>query len=228
MVRSEDVLISIPDGPAGLAPLLARLVETVVLDLDLAGDLSAVAVVADDFPEPGGAWFSFAPGTAGDPRPALQLFCHPERFCRPSPRTRTILPEREIWEQAWSPTSAPGFDVDEFSSHRSGQFLYHNLLTAQDLVRGDLPRDGIGSDRIEAFSAVWAVTVDGRLERAGHGGYDLAERRGRFSRLFSTAGVLLPDHWQIFQSLWDGGLAGWREVLAVTDRLPRIRPQNGV
>ena len=61
----------------------------------------------------------------------------------------------------------------------------------------------------------------------GQAGYPLTERRGHFSRLFSTVGVLLPDHWQIFQSLWDGGLPGWREVLAVTDRLPLIRPYAG-
>ena len=34
----------------------------------------------------------------------------------------------------------------------------------------------------EAFTACWAVTVDGRLARAGLPGFDLPERRRRFSR----------------------------------------------
>ena len=66
------------------------------------------------------------------------------------------------------------------------------------------------------------ATVDGRLERSALPGYDQARRRGRFSRLFSSAGILMPGHWQIFQSLWDGGLAGAGEVLAAVRQLPRL------
>jgi hypothetical protein len=67
------------------------------------------------------------------------------------------------------------------------------------------------------------VTVDGRLQRAGLPGYDQALRRRRFSRLFSSTGVLLPGHWQIFESLWAGALGGQAEVLEATRRLPRLR-----
>ena len=48
------------------------------------------------------------------------------------------------------------------------------------------------------------------------------QRRAQFSRLFSSATVLMPHHWQIFQSLWEGGLEGQREVLAAVRQLPQL------
>ncbi len=227
MARHRDMDLSCQGGPSALDSLLEDILGQAASDLDLAQDFSGVIITADDFQGDGAAWFNFGPGLASDTRPILQLFCHHANFCRPGRQTRTILPEREIWEQTWSPTDEATFEPREFSATRSGQFLNHNLLTARDIVRGDLARAGIGADRVEAFSALWAVTVDGRLERDGLQGYDLTTRRGLFSRHFSTAGILLPDHWQIYQALWDGGLAGWREVLAVTDRMPLFRPAAG-
>ena len=95
-------------------------------------------------------------------------------------------------------------------------------MLAQDLVRDSVSLSSIPVGQIEAFEAAWEVGVDGRLARAGLPGFSLAERRGIFSSLFSSAGVLMPDHWQIFQSLWDGGLTSGRDVLAVIRQLPRL------
>jgi hypothetical protein len=104
--------------------------------------------------------------------------------------------------------------------------LHHQLLWAGDVLRGELRATDVPTSLVEGFAAAWAVTVDGRLARLDLPGYGLVDRRGRFSRLFSTAGVLMPDHWASFQELWDGLVARPRDVVGLVRRLPRLQSRT--
>jgi len=121
-----------------------------------------------------------------------------------------------------APPAAPMPTESDFSLERTDFFLNHHFLTVADLCGDSLTGDEIPVHLAEAFDAAWAVSVDGRLERLHLPGYPMAERRGHFSRLFSSAGILLPEHWHIFQSLWDGAVAGQTAILGVTRLLPRL------
>ena len=138
------------------------------------------------------------------------------------PLKSTVYPPQEIWKQVPAPVAEPFLDPAEFSPERTDVFLHHHLLTVADLWGGKVAVHDVPDHLAEAFGAAWAVAVDGRLNRLQLPGYPMPERRSRFSRLFSVAGILLPDHWQIFQALWDGGLVDQRAILGVARQLPRL------
>ncbi len=197
--------------------------ESAAKSLDLAADFFSFSIVADDLPDALEPWLHLRPSAdPAEARPGGILFCAETCFSRFTPATSTVLPRGEIWDQAPAPRRHVPFDMKYFSEVRTKAFLHHELLLARDLVRGGIVPSALANGQIEAFSAIWAVTVDGRLSRMGLPGYSMAQRRSQFSRLFSGVGVLLPDHWQIFQSLWDGGLVDWKDVLAVIRHLPRL------
>ena len=205
-------------------PQLEILLPGIGQALDLGRDFSLINICADDAPEQESCWFKMRPaGRGDDPRLVLDFFCSTRSFSQPGPGRRTVQPARQIWDKQQDPRPTPESNPQDFSIAQAEVFLHHNLALAQDLARGDLSLDSIPKGQVEAFEAAWEVVVDGRLARAGLPGYSLADRRGIFSRLFSSAGVLMPDHWQIFESLWDGGLASGRDVLAVLRQLPRLR-----
>jgi len=179
----------------------------------------AVTVCADDLPDADDGWLSFSPGRGDDPRPGLVLFFAPGILA--DPRRRPVAPARAVWELG-HPAAEPAPGPDGLAPAEADAFLHHQFTLAVDLLAGRLQPDLVPPGLAEAFTAAWGVTVDGRLARAGLPGYDQARCRGRFSRLFATAGVLMPGHWQIFQSLWDGGLAAQGEVLGAVRRLPRL------
>jgi hypothetical protein len=189
--------------------------------LGLSGDFSGLRLCADDLPGSGNAWYRVGPGTVADAAPVLVLFCHRDCFGPAARPGGAVDPPRPVWEQTPAPPSAAGSPV-VFDAERAAVFLHHHLLMARDLVRGDIVGRNLPAALAEAFTEAWAVTVDGRLARQGLPGFPLAERRGRFALVFSPAGILLPDHWQVFQSLWDGALQGQKEVLDVVKRLPGL------
>lgn len=192
-------------------------------DLELAADFSAVTVLADPAPGQEACWIRFLPGEPPVPRRlALELHCATGSFARLQPMRSTVHPAPQIWDAREGAWTGEVFEPADFSEDRAACFLFHHLLLARDLARGEVNPAAVPRGQVEAFDAAWKVVVDGRLARAGLPGYPLAERRGDFSRLFSSAGVLMPDHWQVFQSLWDGGLATARDVLAVIRQLPRL------
>jgi hypothetical protein len=211
-------------GLAGnLCHHLLPFLESAAKSLDLAADFSKFTLVVDDLPDARVPWLHLE--RSSDPAEARLgaiLFCAESNFSRLSPATSTVFPSVEIWDQAPAPRHYSPFDLVSFSQDRTQAFLHHELLLARDLVRGEIVPSALANGQIEAFSATWAVTVDGRLSRLGLPGYTMPHRRSQFSHLFSNVGVLLPDHWQIFQSLWDGGLVGWKDVLAVIRHLPRL------
>lgn len=200
---------------------LEPVVAEAVMTLGLADEISEFRICADDLAGSGDAWYRLEPGEAKDAPPVLVLFCHLDCF-GPAPRPGgAVEPAPPVWEQAQVPAGAMDNQVT-FNPDRAAGFLHHHLLMAGDLMRGDIVGRNLPPSLAEAFAEAWAVTVDGRLAREGLPGFPLAERRGRFARIFSPAGILLPDHWQVFQSLWDGALTGQKEVLDVVKRLPGL------
>lgn len=224
-----------PGAPAitcvGLEPVLADLVADAARQalgaLGMGGqdgrapDLAALEICADDVAGSEDGWLRLRPGEPGGPR-GLAFYCQPAVFAAQRPATGTIYPPRAVWERR-EPEPGDAVTAADFSRARADAFLHHHLLLGRDVLRGELVAGDIPAALAEAFAAAWDVTIDGRLARLGLPGYSLADRRGRFSRLFSTAGVLMPEHWQLFQGLWDGAATEPREVLAACRRLPRLQ-----
>ena len=207
-----------PDLSGALEPLA----QSAGMALDLFEDFSGIRIYGDDLPGDDDAWYRLEAAAGQDELPVLSLFCHGNSF-NPSARPRdAVRPLPEVWEQSPAPHEDSSGSLGEFSAERAAVFLHHHLLTARDVVRGDVGGRNLPARWAEAFDEAWAVYVDGRLARMGLPGYPLAERRGRFARVFSLAGILLPDHWQVFESLWDGALANQRDVLEVVKRLPGL------
>jgi hypothetical protein len=209
----------------GLDPALADLVadtaRQAVAGVGLAGALGRLEICADDLPGAAEAWLALRRERAGGP-PALVLYCHPEVFGAPRPATGTVFPPRAVWDRPDPAAAEPPLTAALFSRARAAAFLHHHLQWAADTVAGTLRPDQVPASLTEAFSACWAVHVDGRLARRDLPGFPLGERRGRFSRLFSTGGILMPDHWKSFQDLWDGRFERPREVVAVARSLPPL------
>jgi hypothetical protein len=221
------------DGPGiscvGLEPAVERMIidaaRQAVHSLGLGAELSALEISADDLAGTEEAWLRPRPGPIGGP-PALSIYCHPDVFGVLRPATSTVFPSRAVWERP-DPAPADGhLTAAGFSRTRTDSFLHHQLLWAGDVLRGELRATDVPASLAEGFAAAWAVTVDGRLARLDLPGYGLVDRRGRFSRLFSTAGVLMPAHWASFQELWDGPVARPRDVVALVRRLPRLQSRT--
>jgi len=218
---SDDGLdLQVTGLAAGLAESIAPQLRLAVAALDLGSLLTGVTVCADDLPGSDDAWLRFS--RRGGDLLRLLLYCRAESFCQMTPDSAATFPPREVWEQAAAPSDQIPLGSEDFSRERSDAFLHHHLLLGRDLLRGELEPASVPVGQLEAFSASWATVVDGRLGRAGLPGYSLTERRARFSRLFSAAGVLMPDHWQIFQALWDGALSTQKDVVGVLRQLPRL------
>ena len=221
-MTSPSLQVSCVGMADDLAAALIPLAESAGEALDLARDISSIRICGDYLPGEDGVWYRLEPGSGPNELPVLVLFCHGGCFGRLGHRSDSVYPPRAVWEQSPPPVDESGGAEAGFSVERSAIFLHHHLLTVRDLVRGDVAGRNLPPDKAEAFAEVWAVCVDGRLTRQGLPGYPLAERRGRFSQVFSPAGILLPDHWQVFQSLWDGALSNQNDVLEVVKRLPGL------
>lgn len=197
--------------------------ESAAGSLDMAADFISFEIIADDLPGAEEPWLRLEPSNdLVETRVKGILFCSESCFCATRKATSTVFPPVEIWDQAPAPKEHKLFDASCFSQSHTEIFLHHELLLARDIVRGEVLPGEIPTSRVEAFSACWAVVIDGRLARMGLPGYSLAHRRSSFSRLFACSGVLLPSHWQIFQSLWDGGVDNWKDVLASNRHLPSL------
>lgn len=206
-----------------LARELPPLVEGALQALDLAAAVGAVTICADDLPEDGDGWLDIVPGPGAEP-PRLVLYCAPWAFGDPRRAPRS---EAAVWERRPVPAGEAPLGEEDFDRAEAAALIHHHLLLAADVLAGRLIPDLVPASLAEAFGAAWAVSIDGRLVRQGLPGYPQARRRARFSRLFSAAGVLMPGHWQIFQSLWDGALPGQGEVLASVRQLPRLQRARG-
>jgi len=203
-----------------LAELVAPRVLAAVQHLELENELSTVVICCDDLPDGDDGWLRVDPGGPAAAGPVLTVYCAPAVFSDPG--RGAVEPGRAVWEQAAAPRDEEPFVTARFSPAETNAFLHHQLALAADLLHGRVVPELVPAALAEAFAAAWDVVVDGRLQRAGLPGYSQGRRRARFSRLFSSAGVLMPGHWQIFQSLWDGGIEGAGAVVAAVRHLPRL------
>lgn len=201
---------------ASLADLVGEGAQSALAALDMATMLDRLVVCADDLAGDDDAWVQPVRGTHGR---ELTLYCHPDAFLAPR---AAAGPPSAVWDCPGPPTAEVPVAAGDFSRTRAEAFLHHHLLVIRDLLRRDLDPSLVPAGLAEAFAAAWAIGVDGRLCRAGLPGYPLAERRRRFSRLFSQAGILMPEHWTIFQEIWDGIAPAQRDMARLVRRLPRL------
>lgn len=173
--------------PPGLGDQLHERVVAAALALDLERDLAAIHLLLDDLPGDGEAWYAIENDPA-DPRPRLLIYGHRDSLTRRHPGQRVGFPTREVWEQAPAPREEIPAAWDPQDLDRAVAFVTHHLLTAADILRGEVRGGDLPFGLAEAFTAAWAVVVDGRLDRAGLPGWvfgngdpvfpDCSRRRG--------------------------------------------------
>ncbi len=212
-----------PDHPLGekLAELAAGAAERLELPLHLA----RLRLCLDDLDADPRVWLSFGrlAGEGPSPRRTLTLYLHPDHLLRDRPAATGFQLRAPAWESVPPPPAAESSSPADLSPRKAERFLFHQLLFARDLCERRLVPDLVPGNLVEAFQEIWAVTVDGRLRQARQPGYSVAERRRRFLRVFSTGGVLLPEHWRIFHDLWEGEDVNQAACLEMVRRLPRLR-----
>lgn len=219
---------SVPDlesvgVPAGLWPLVRSILAQALVDLGIAADFVAVSLSVDDMPGCAQAWVHVVPELDGQ---RLVLTCHSDVFCHYQPFSEGTMGPVPVWTSPERPEGARLLAEADFSAKRAAMFLYHQLLTVADIRQGSVCGEQIPAGSAEGFGIAWAVTVDGRLQRRSLPGFPLGEVRRGFAGVFAAAGVLMPRHWQIFESLWLGDLAGQDVVLQAVDQLPQLSKRS--
>ena len=205
--------------PTDLAEVLLPMLGTAARNLELEDSLEEIVLCVDDLQDDDAGWLRMDPGS-GSKRPRLTLYCGRTALTAPTPGGVPAGEETYVWDL--SVPEAGEVDVASLDAATAMAFLHHQLLLARDLLRCILSPAEVPAGLAETFAAAWDVSLDGRLAREGLPGYALEVRRARFSCLFSSASVLMPHHWQIFQSLWEGGLAVQTDVMAAIRQLPRL------
>lgn len=202
-----------------LGEALVPVLQAAAHNLELDGHLEEVALCVDDLTADDTGWLRLDPGPeSGVYR--LTVYCGGAALAASGPGGQSTRGEVYAWERPTPMQEEMGAeDVDAVAA---AAFVHHQLLLARDLMTRDLDPALVPDSLAETFAAAWDVVLDGRLARTGLPGYALEIRRARFSNLFSSASVLMPHHWQIFQSLWDGGLVDQAAVLAAVRQLPRL------
>jgi hypothetical protein len=204
-----------------LLPLAASAIERLELE-DLLGRVELIpdAMTADDR-----CWMRLDRGGVAA---ALTLWFHPDQILRDRPGHGATRAESHAWELAPAPREEPAPASADFSPPNAQRFLFQQLLLIQDILRDRLHPETVPPSLAEAFQEAWLVTVDGRLQREGLPHLSAAERRMRFLRLFSPAGVLTPNHWRIFNELWEGEAADESDVLGRVRLLPPLSRRRRV
>ena len=206
-----------------LAEVVTEVAVSVVRRLGLDHRLALLTICLDDIADDLRAWFTLrSAGPAAPQRWRATIYLHPDRITRDRPGRLSLLPDRQIWDRSDAPGEASGPGPEEFRRPKTERSLFHQLLWVEDLITEAVTPDELPRALVEAFQEGWAVTVDGRLRRRHLPGHSVADRRASFSRLFSRAGVLLPEHWRIFHRLWEGAVTEQETVLAQVRRLPRL------
>jgi hypothetical protein len=205
-----------------LAVFVHGRLDTACDNLALANDFAAVVVCADELPGEHNVWYGLGRAAGDVTGRQVTIYCSAQEFLKSDRSREAGHPPTAVWEQFDAPAGERARGPEAFSAKGTDCLLHHHLLVVQDLARNAVIPETIPANLIQAFEASWATGADGRLARAGLPGFSLTERRSLFSALFAPAGILLPDHWQIFESLWDGALTEQRDVLAVVRQLPRL------
>ena len=202
-----------------LADLLRPVARSVVERLGLADRLKHLSLVPDAMTADDRGWLSLERHAE---KHDLTLWFHPDQVLQDRPGHGAARPAILDWTLAPAPRREEPLAAADFSIPNTQRFLYQQLLLVQDILDERLHTEAIPPSLVEAFQEAWLVTVDGRLQREGLPHLSAGERRMRFLRLFSPAGVLTPNHWSIFNKLWEGTLAAEAEVLDKVRLLPPL------
>jgi len=163
--------------------------------LGLARYFDQVTLVVDDIAADDHPWIEF-PGSR-----AVELYCHPNQFMSVPSISVTTLPATFPWELKG--VRVDESDDGEFSRSGTSRFLHHQGLALVDLASGLVRPAEVPPLLAEGYQEIWGVSLDGRLRGRSMPGHPVADRRRRFFRTFSTGGLLLPQHWEIFHAAWD-------------------------
>lgn len=214
-------VLCLPSEHALAAPL-EPLARGAAARLDLAEHLDELEICLDDLAGDERVWLALgrAPG-----RPECRravIYCHPDDFLKDSLALAGGSMSSLPWQMRPIPPE-PGLDAADLSQRKAERFLFHQILMVRDLCDKTVDPASIPPDLSEAFQEAWSVTVDGRLKRSMLPGYSQAERRRRFFRVFSRGGILLPQHWQVFHTLWEWDRLDQQSLQGLLERLPRPR-----
>lgn len=207
--RSIDVFP--PDFPRAAEIIQLTAEVAVQLPLDALARRITLAFDAPEF-EGSGYWHLEHQAAGGL---HATLYGGPFDVLTPEPRS----PSRDAGSAVDRLGEIPPQHVDRMLLER---WIHRNLLQLDDALRGRVEPGAVPKDRAVGFQACWDVWTDGRLRSWRRPGVSLAERRRAFFRTFSTGGLLLPRHWDVFHRLWEGGYAGHRGLLDAVERLPRV------
>ncbi len=193
--------------------------------LELDRYLQSIMLCIDDFGADERIWFSLQPVPPRDSGVwNLSLYLSPEQIMREQPARPWFPPA--VWDQQDAPTTKGPTDDTVFSERRAITFVNHQFLLIRDICDETLTPDDIPHGLVEAFQTTWALTVDCRLRAQGLLCIPMAVRRRMFTRQFSAAGVLLPEHWQIYHVLAEDDSLSQDDVMQLTRRLPRLRGRS--
>jgi hypothetical protein len=209
----------------GLADRLLPMAGLAARRLGLDGHLARMTLCLDDIVADERVWMTFHGGTGAGQGPdrAVTIYLHPLQLLKDRPSPRGFLPGPASWENLEEAgRHASACDPGDYSPAKVERFLYHQFLSVRDLCDGSVQLNLVPVQLAEAFQEAWAVTVDGRLRRSRLPGYPVADRRRRFHRVFSVAGVLLPEHWAQFHALWETDAMDTPTLLRQVARLPRL------
>ncbi len=202
-----------------LADRVLPLAASAVDRLELGARLHTLELIPDAMTADDRCWVRL--DRSGD-QVGLTIWFHPDQVLSDRPGHGPARPEASDWELHPAPRQEPPVPEHEFSPPNAQRFLYQQLLLIQDILAERLHPESIPPSLVEAFQEAWLVTVDGRLQREGLPHLSAAERRMRFLRLFSPAGVLTPAHWNIFNEFWEGTGADEATVLSRVRLLPPL------
>jgi hypothetical protein len=207
---------------------LATVAASAARRLKLAPRLAELILCLDDIADDPRPWIALRRADRRRGRRwRATIYLHPDGITRDRPGRVSLGPGRQVWDPAVAPPEVAAAEPRDFRRRKAERALFHQLLWLADLIDGAVVPEELPRALGEAFQAGWSVTVDGRLRRRHLPGYAIAHRRASFSRLFSQAGVLLPEHWRIFHRLWEGEVADQEAVLAHVSRLPRLQWRHG-
>ncbi len=150
------------------------------------------------------------------------MWFHPDQVLEDRPGRTGGRPGAE-WQLGPCRSRRRSRGAAEFSAPNAQRFLYQQFMLADDVVSGRLAPQQVPPSLSEAFQEAWLITVDGRLQRQGLPHLSAGERRASFLRLFAPAGVVTPNHWGIFNALWDGTTTSQADVLEKVRLLPPLR-----
>jgi hypothetical protein len=194
---------------------LLPLVRTAAAQHELSHWLAGVTLAVDDVAADERSWLSIRG------RETLSLYCHEDLFLRDSAASLTMGPASLPWELG--ERRDPEREASaRFSARKAERYLHHQFLAVKDILTGVVRPGEVPRRLAESYQEAWAVTVDGRLRRAAMPGHPVAERRRRFFRTFSATGMLLPQHWDIFHTLWDCNKPTHELLLELSDALPGL------